>query len=110
MPIYTSPEGQKVWFGKSITICGLVASIGVTALGGSIVAWTLSDLIERYRENYISIKEASRLFVEGGLGLYVSYVAIEALPKKWKEWQRLREFERQKGRRIQGDDFPSLYR
>lgn len=110
MPVYTSPEGQKVWFGKSITICGLVASISVTALGGGMAAWTLSDLMERYQENYIPLKEALRLFIEGGLGLYISYVAIEDFPEKLREWQRLREFERQKGRRIQGDDYPSLYR
>lgn len=108
MPVYTSPDGSKVWFGKGVTICGLIAGVGLTALGSSMVAWTLSDLIERYKENYISVKEASRLFVEGGLSSYVSYVAFNAIPKKWKEWQRLCEFERQKGRRIERNDYRLL--
>ena len=63
MPFYIKPDGQKVWWGKGFTISGIIAGTGIAAIGTGLLGSCLTDLIERYQENYISIREAQKLFV-----------------------------------------------
>lgn len=109
MVVYFNSEGQKVWWGKGYTLGGIIVGVGITALGAAVLGSSLTDLIEKYRENHISIREAQRLFVEGGLSLYAMYFGMEAIPRKWEEFQRIRLFEQQQGRKIQGEDYPQIY-
>ncbi len=109
MLTYTNAEGQKIWWGKGFTLGGIIAGVGIVALGAGVVESCLTDLIEKYQENKISIREAQGLLVYGALSFYAMYIGIEAIPRKWKELQRIRQFEQQQGREIQGNDYPQIY-
>ncbi len=109
MVIYTSSEGQKIWWGKGLTLGGIIAGVGIVAVGTGVISSCLTDLIEKYQENKISIREAQGLLVYSALGINGLYEGTTAIPRGWKKLQRIRFFEQRQGREIRGDDYPYFY-